>query len=112
MNYQEQPAQVALRLRESATKNGWMGRVTANGWSFAYNRPVRGNSAMNFYGFSAMLQPKCRSSSVEDWEYLGQVMKAMEMPEPTDRSKFLYYTDLATEDPNSVLKWLWNEEAK
>lgn len=107
MKYQDQPLQVALALKEQARKT-WLAKVFANGWSFGYNQP--GGITPGMFGFSAMLQPECRSSTIEDWQYLGAVMGAVGVPLPEGPSRFVYYTDAATADPNSVLKWLWKEK--
>ena len=112
MKFQDQPLQVAMRLKEEArTKK--MARVDANGWSFVYSTPEFLKAAGGqSYGFSAMLQPECRSSTVEDWQYLGAVMGAIGMPSPEDPTLFRLYTDVATADPNSALKWFWDEPEK
>jgi hypothetical protein len=102
MKYQDQPEQVALKLKEEAKKKP-IGGVIANGWSFGYSLP----SAELGYGFSAMLYPKGRSSTTEDWEYLGKVQALVGMPLPDGKEGFTFFTDVATADPNSVLKWFW-----
>lgn len=106
MKFQDMPEQVAIKLREETTK-GPIAGVKANGFSFAYTRP----SPMipGVYVFSAMLQPEGRGSTTDDWDYLGKVMGFLGVPLPEGPERFKYFTDVATADPNSVLKWVWTD---
>ena len=109
MKKKENPAKVALRLKKGA---GVLRAFTtdAGGWRFVYNIP--GFCGGDFYGLSASLWPMGRGSTVKDWDYLGKIMAAIGMPSPEDPSKFRYFTDVKTADPNSVLKWMWMEPSK
>jgi hypothetical protein len=106
MNDQDQPAQVAVRLKEAAKPSGF-GRVDANGWSFCYSVPSP--ALPGLYGFSAQLEPKGRGSVEEDWRYLGEVAFQIGVPEREGCSLF---TDVGEADPNSVLKWMWVDSSE
>lgn len=109
MRFQDQPMQVAMKLKELA-RTERIAHVNANGWSFVYNTPEYFTAAglpCPMYGFSAMLYPKGRGSTVEDWHYLGEVIGSIGSPPIDQKDKFTFWTDAATANPNSILKWLW-----
>jgi hypothetical protein len=53
---------------------------------------------------SASLHPIGRSSTEEDWEYLGKMVAALRVPPGALR------TSLETTDPNAVHYWTWSEK--
>jgi hypothetical protein len=79
------------------------GEVIADGWRFLYSEPT---DTVPFYGFSAMLWPEGRGFTEADWYTLGQVSAAIGVPTQSPE-RLVFNTDVATVDPNSVLKWLW-----
>ena len=54
---------------------------------------------------SASLWPRGRSSTTRDWDYLGQMLGAVGVPDP----KRCCLTPIETTHPNDVHYWQWEE---
>jgi len=101
------PSEAASKLlagSKASTNALRMFRLDTKGWSFVYSGPSLKVPAM---GFSAQLIPKGRGSTEADWYYLGEVLAAIGSPYASGPAAFIFFTDVATANPNSVLKWLW-----
>ena len=96
---------VAAQLKADARAETPFARCVSNGWSFVYSVPCK---AIPYMGLSAQLWPVGRGSKEHDWFFLGQVMGAIGVPV----GSCAVASDVATADPNSVLKWLWAPEEK
>ena len=92
--------QVVAKLAE--VREGHLQRaVIASGWSFMFSWDG------SLYIFSAQLRPFGRSSSADDWAFLGAVMAGAGVP--SKERDCILWTDVTDDEVSGVLKWAWKD---
>ena len=80
----------------------WVKQASAcvvGGWEFLLSRAEYEDKVIHWH-LSALLYPKGRGSSEEDWRFVGQVAAYLGAPkEPM----------IVPEDPNRTIHWHWTE---
>jgi hypothetical protein len=98
MTEQERKALEDLAARVKRTRGGQCVE-TVRGWKFVMDREAMGSIGTHL---SASLYPMGRSSTEEDWQFLGGATAVLGAPEDA------LLTPMETTHPNAVYHWHWN----
>jgi hypothetical protein len=87
-----------------------LGRVMAGAWSLMLG--IHRHDGIEHWHFSAMLFPKGRSSTEQDWEDLGYLIAGVvgRSGYPTNGPDVHPLTPFETTNPNSVHHWAWHTD--
>ena len=82
------------------------------GWRiiFSHNIVHENNKKCKIYILTAQLYPEGRGSTLEDWNFIGQVTGYIERRINQDNNNDIHYsllTPIETTHPNDIYKWYW-----
>ena len=94
---------VVAFLKTNPSEARPIARCCARGWKFVQG-PVRG--VVSLAGFSARLWPTGRQLREDDWKFIKEVIRGMNIPM---RGECVIFSDLGSirEDPGTILVWVW-----
>ena len=101
------------RLKDPNNMATWIRKTESSqvrdlivGWSVILSIDVFSDGIVHHHG-SAMLYPKGRSSTEEDWKNLGKIVASSGVPDDISKPPFSL-----SDDPNAPQHWFWYTNLK